>query len=193
MRKKLIFLICALFVLLICVSCAADQAPKQPEQDPVQTNEPTEVPDDPQEDDLTHVIPLTDEEEELIGLFGEDLQIISEEDYPNTVSELQHHPGSFNGQVFQLEGTLKTTTVNGVETPFVFRMLNNSGEITECGLPLKYLAKDIPDNSWIRVTAIINTEDYDGSVQTVLEVVAVEVPAEAGSAELDWTGSEHSH
>lgn len=170
MVKKLTALFCIVFALLMCAACSGDQ-------DQVQYEE----------------IPLTADEAELIELFGEDLQIVSEENYASVVTELAAHVGEYSGQVFQIAGVLKTTMINGVETRFVYRTLNNSGEKTECGLPLKYLEKDIQDGSWVVVTAIINTEDYNGSVQTVMEVVAVEAPAQAGNVELEWNGSEHNH
>ena len=177
MLKKFTTLICILLALLMCASCSNDQSGDNPEQNNVQVD----------------VIPLTTEEAELLEAFGDDLQIVSEEDYPNTVTELQYHADDYSGQVFQIEGILKTTTINGVETPFVYRTLNNAGEKTECGLPLKYLEKEISDGSWVSVTAIINTEDYNGSTQTVMEVVAIEAPANTGNAELNWTGSQHNH
>lgn len=177
MLKKIITLVCVLLALIMCVSCSDDQDDKNPGE----------------ENKEIEVIPLTAEEAELLEAMGEDVQIISEADYPNVVTELQYHASAYSGQVFQLEGVLKTALINGVETPFVYRMLNNAGEKTECGLPLKYLEKEIPDGSWVRVTAIINTGDFGGQAQTVMEVVAIEVPAEAGSSELNWTGSQHNH
>lgn len=176
MLKKSIALLFVVLALIMCVSCADEQG------------------ETPSEDiGKTEVISLTAEEAELLEAMGEDVQIISEADYANAVTELQYHTSSYSGQVFQLEGVLKTASINGTETPFVYRTLNNAGEKTECGLPLKYLEKAIPDGSWVRVTAIINSGDFGGQPYTVMEVVAIEVPAESGAAELNWTGSQHNH
>lgn len=177
MLKKSIAFICVLLALMMCVSCSRDQDDKTPGESTQEVN----------------AISLTEEEAALLEAMGEDVQIIPEADYANTVTELQYHASSFSGQVFQLEGVLKTVSINGVETPFVYRTLNNAGEKTECGLPLKYLEKEIPDGSWVRVTAIINIGDFNGQSLTTMEVVAIEVPAETGAAELNWTGSQHNH
>ena len=139
------------------------------------------------------VIPLTEDEVEILELMGEDVQVISEEEYPEMVTELQAHIGEFDGQVFQLEGTFTTTELNGDETPFVYRTLVHDGEKTQCGLPIRYLQKELPEGSWIRISAIINSFEYGGESYTTLEAVEVETLAEPGSAELDWDGVGHSH
>lgn len=141
----------------------------------------------------TEAIALTQEETGILQQMGDDVNVIAEADYPSAVTELQAHPDAFSGQVYQLEGVYTTATVNGVETPFVYRTLVHDGEKTTCGLPLKYLEKELPDDAWIRVTAIINTGDFDGQSYTVMEVVAVESLAQAGQAELAWDGVGHQH
>ena len=138
-------------------------------------------------------IPLTSEEAELLEAMGDDVNVITDDVYSNAVIELQAHPGSFSGQVYQLEGVYTTSTINGVETPYVYRTLVHDGEETTCGLPLKYLEKDIPDGAWIRVTAIIGTDDYNGDILTVMEVVAVEALETAGQAQLEWDGIGHQN
>ena len=138
-------------------------------------------------------IPLTDDETEILAAMGDDVNVITDDDYSHTVIELQAHPGNYSGQVYQLEGVYTTERINGVDTSFVYRTLVHDGEKTICGLPLKYLEKEIPDGAWIRVTAIIGTEDYDGETCTVMEVVAVEALAEAGQSQLEWDGVGHQH
>lgn len=138
-------------------------------------------------------IPLTDEESEILEMMGEDVHIITDEDYAAAVTELQAHTDAFSGQVYQLEGVYTTVTLNGVETPYVYRTLVHDEEETICGLPLKYLEKELPDGAWARVTAIINGGDFDGETRTVMEVVAVETLAETGQAQLEWDGVGHHH
>lgn len=138
-------------------------------------------------------IALTQEETGILQQMGDDINVVAEADYPATVMELQAHPDVFSGQVYQLEGVYTTANVNGVETPFVYRTLVHDGEKSTCGLPLKYLEKELPQNAWIRVTAIINTGEFDGTDYTVMEVVAVEALAQAGQAELAWDGVGHQH
>ena len=138
-------------------------------------------------------IPLTEEETDILEAMGEDVQTISDADYASTVFELQAHVGEFAGQVFQLEGVYSADGLDDSDAPFVYRTLVHDGSETKLGLPLRYLEKELTDGSWIRVTAIIGTEDYNGESRTVLEVVAVEAPAEAGQTQLDWDGVGHQH
>ena len=139
-------------------------------------------------------IPLTAEEESILEIMGDDVNRISEEDYSHAIFELQAHPDSFSGQVYQLEGIYSSAfNMNGQETPFVYRALVHNGEESVCGLPLKYMEKEIPDNTWIRVTAIIGTETFGDGEGTVLEVVAVETMDSVGQSPLEWDGVGHHH
>lgn len=138
-------------------------------------------------------VSLTKEESKVLEAMGDDVNVIADEDYAGIVVELQAHPDNFAGQVYQLEGVYTTVSINGADTPFVYRTLVHDGEETVCGLPMKYLEKELSDGAWIRVTAIIGAEDYGGEVCTVMEVVAVEVPDEAGQPQLEWDGVGHQH
>lgn len=138
-------------------------------------------------------IPLTEEEAGILEAMGSDVNLITDADYANALTTLQAHPGTFSGQVYQFEGVYTTSTVNGVETPFVYRTLVHDGAETICGLPLKYLEKELPDGAWARVTAIVGTDDFGGETQTVMEVVAVETLEKAGQSQLEWDGVGHHH
>ncbi len=138
-------------------------------------------------------IPLTEEETALLEAMGGDINAVEDQDYAAAVTELLAHPDAFSGQVYQLEGVYSTEKLNGTETPFVSRTLVHDGEQTQCGLPLRYLEKDLPDGAWVRVTAIINTGDFSGQPSAVMEVVAVEALEKAGAAQLDWDGVGHQH
>lgn len=139
-------------------------------------------------------IPLTDKEKDILAQMGDDVVAVSDEDWAETVTELQYHCDAFTGQVYQLEGIFRASQeINGVEAPYVYRTLVNGGEKTETGLPLAYLTKELPDGAWVRVSAIINGGEYGGETLTTLEVVAVETLAKAGQAELTWSGSAHNH
>lgn len=163
--KKVTALLCAAVLVVLCASCASK-------------------PD---------VISLTREEKGILKKMGDDIQVISETDYPAMVTELQAHIGEYSGQVYQLEGVFTTTDLNGEETPFIYRTLVHDGEQTQCGLPIRYLEKEVPEGSWVRISAIINSFEYGGETYTTLETVAVETPEETGSAELEWDGIGHSH
>jgi uncharacterized membrane protein YcgQ (UPF0703/DUF1980 family) len=129
-------------------------------------------------------VALTKEETKILKMMGEDVHIVTDDDYPVVVTELQDHTDDFSGQVYQLEGVYTTTTVNGVESPYVYRILLHDGEETECGLPLKYLEKDLPDGAWIRVSGIVNRGEFQDQSCTVMEVVAVESLKNTGQVEL---------
>lgn len=163
--KKVTALLCVAALVILCVGCASK-------------------PD---------VISLTREEKEILKKMGDDVHVISEADYPSMVTELQAHIGEYSGQVYQLEGVFTTTDLNGEETPFVYRTLLHDGEQTQCGLPIRYLEKELPEGSWIRISGIINSFEYGGEIYTTLETVAVETPEETGSAELEWDGIGHTH
>ena len=131
-------------------------------------------------------IPLSAEESELLEIIGNDLEIIVEKDYAHTVSEIIAHTNQFTGKVVQLEGAYSDNDNN----PIVYRILINEGEETICGLPLVFLEKELPDDSWIRVSGIVN-ESKSGAA--VLEVIAVEALPVSGNKTLKWNGMTHQH
>lgn len=180
--KRITLVLCSALLMLAIAGCGAEQS-----KDNTEAGSETNV------GTSSEVIPLTDEESGILEEMGSDVNVITDEDYSSTVIELQAHPGRFSGQVYQLEGVYTTSTVNGVETPFIYRTLVHEGEETTCGLPLKYLEKEIPDGAWARITAIIGTEDYGGETCTVMEVVAAETLAQAGQSQLQWDGVGHQH
>lgn len=178
--------LCALVLLLLAfAACNRETAVEDQDENDSQTSSEASV------SQPTEAIPLTEEETGILEAMGEDVNVVTEAEYPTTVTEMNHHTAQYAGQVYQLEGVYTTTTINGVDTPYVYRTLVNGEEKTVCGLPMKYLEKDLADGSWIRVTAIINSGDFDGETCTVAEVVAVETLAEAGQAELQWSGDPH--
>ena len=134
-------------------------------------------------------ISLTEEEQKILEMMGEDVIAVTDEDYASVVEELQYHTGEFNGKVYQLEGTYSQDS----SASFVSRTLVHDGEETTCGLPLVFLEKEIEDGAWIRITGIVNEGEVKGQTVNVLEVVAIEVLQEEGKAVLEWDGSAHEH
>ena len=132
-------------------------------------------------------VPLTDEEQEIVSLIGDDVIAVSDADYVSTVTEILYHGKSHAGMVFQLEGTL---TVDG-ETAALSRNLVSDKETKVLELPLRYMNKEIGSGAWVRVTGIAAVND-DG--QSVLDVVAIECLAQQGQANMSWDGGEiHQH
>lgn len=186
MQKKWKALICAL-AMSVCFAACGDDAAKQSSKPTKEAGNETETEAAVDED-----VSLTEEEKKIIEEMGDDVQIISEADYPATVTELSYHVGEYDGQVFQLEGIYTTETFEG-GYPYVYRVLNNNGEKTNCGLAMEYIEKEIPEGAWVRVTAIVSSAEINGVSSTVLQVVAIETLSNAGNAELTWDGSEHGH
>lgn len=166
--KKLIAILLSLVLTLALTACGTAES--------VQTAQP-----------VVATVPLTQEESGILEAMGEDVNVIANEDYIHTVAELLYHGDSFSGQVYQLEGSLRKSD----EGVFVYRNLVHDGEKTELGLPLRNLEKDVPDGAWVQLTGIVAV-DEDGN--TVLDVVAIVVPAEVGEVDMDWAGGElHQH
>lgn len=138
-------------------------------------------------------VTLTEDEAEVLELMGEDIIVVTDEDYAETVDELANHTGEFNGKVYQFEGVYSVDDSAEEPVPGVSRTLVNGDEETVCGLPLVYQEKEIEAGSWVRVTGIVNEGEINGENMNVLEVVAIEVLAEEGNAELEWEGSAHEH
>lgn len=143
-------------------------------------------------DNSTETVSLSAEELELIEAIGTDLEVVTDSNYADTVTEMIYHTDSYVGRVFQIEGVY-SSNLNGDSVQYVYRILNNNGSETVCGLPLVYMEKEILDNSWIRVFGIVNKGDVNGSDGTVLDVIAVESLSKAGQKTLTWTGSAHNH
>ena len=135
-------------------------------------------------------VALDQDEKELLELIGEDIHVVTDDDYARTVSELAYHTGEYSGEVYQLEG------IYGVENgaSSVSRTLVDGENKTVCGLPLRYVQKEIDAGSWVKVTGVVNTDEESGTEQNVLEVVAIESLPEGGQTELPWeSGGAHQH
>ncbi|MBQ6809192.1 MAG: hypothetical protein IJP09_00610 [Clostridia bacterium] len=178
--KKILFMVIIAMLLTIVSACNNTDIPN--------------IPDDPDTPNIpeTPIIALTPEEANLLQAIGADLNVIEESEYAETLTEMIYHVGSYSGTVVQFEG-IYDSNLNGNSITYVYRILSNNGTETICGLPLSYMEKEIPDNSWVRVSGIINASEVNGTQATVLEVIAIETLAEKGAEKLDWTGSTHQH
>jgi len=135
-------------------------------------------------------VPLTAEEQEIIEIMGDDINVISDEDYIHMVSELIYHGASLSGQVFQLEGTL---AIDG-ESMVLYRNLVHGSETATLGIPLRYLEKEIQSGAWVKVVGIVSVAEVDGQQMTVLDIAAIEGLAMPGKMDLEWDGGNtHQH
>lgn len=138
----------------------------------------------------TTTVPLNEDEKELLDAVNDDIHVVTDDNYINTLVELTSHTDEFSGQIYQIEGVY---TKDG-DIPYISRNLVNNGEKTPLGLPLVYMTKDLPTSTWVRVTGIVNEGEVGGENQTVFEVLSIESLPEAGEAELPWNGKfEHNH
>ncbi len=170
MIKKVI---CAVICLALCLSVAACTEKKPDPTDASQT-----------------VIPLTEEEQGILDAMGSDVNVVTDETFIETVAEMMYHTAQYEGKVYQLEGRFSAVGGSGQ----IYRTLVSESKTMTLGLSLRYLEKDIPDGSWVRVTAIVAQGEVDGKAATVLDVVAIEAPQKAGQIELPWDGADiHSH
>ena len=129
------------------------------------------------------------DEEESIAAFGGDLVTVTDETFPETVTELIAHVGAFDGTPYRMQGVYRLVN----DTPCLTRVLRANGEENEIALPLSLLLKDYADGDWIEVVGIAASGGENGETQTVLDVIAVKSLAQSGAAVLDWDGSSHTH
>lgn len=135
-------------------------------------------------------IPLTNEEKEILKAMGSDVNIVSDADYVQTVTELVYHTHEYIGKVYQIEGVFNSDG----ENVSVYRSVINKNETINLGLPLRYLEKDIKNGSWVCVTGIIAEDNANGNHNTVFDIVAIETKSKYGQAEIEWDGSPiHQH
>ena len=133
---------------------------------------------------------LTEEEKSILEAMGSDVNVITDEDYMKTVSEMIYHTAGFAGAVYQMEGVF---TFDG-ENASVYRTLVNGEQTQVLGLPLNCLEKEIDNGAWVRVTGIVAEGETNGEPATVLDVVAIEALPVCGQATLQWDGSSvHQH
>ena len=196
MRKILVILLSLMMVLSLC-ACGktqnstpvpATEAPAPATEVPVsETAAPAPVAEAPAEEakpvETKEEVELNQDEQELITLVGEDLNVVDDGNFASVVPELIYHVGEHDGEVYMMEGIFHQ---HGDEI-FLGRTLKNGDEVTELMFPMRYLNKEIADGSWVGVTGVINSENS----ATVLDIIAIEVKAEAGNAVLEWSGHHH--
>lgn len=153
--KKLFITIILLLVVLLCSGC--NPTPKETDTDPVDG-----------------AITLSQEEKDILEIMKDDINVVKNDDYVTVISSIIAHTHDYIGQVYQVEGKYSLQDVYSEKTPYLSRNVTVEGEERILGLPLRYLDKEIAENTSIRVTAIVNQEDHEGHAHAVLEVIAIE-------------------
>ena len=167
--KKTITVFAALLLCLSLAACTGSApAPSEPSVDPAA---------------------YSANEEESISIVSDDLIVVTDETFAETVVELVAHTGMFDGIPYQMQGVFKR--IDG--TPCLTRILRNGGEETEIALPLALLYKEYTDGEWIEAVGIAATGEINGVNQTVLDLIAVKALPQSGNSVLDWDGDAHHH
>ncbi len=184
-KKMMTLFLCVCF----CVSVAACGGKPQQEEKPPQDTEAADTETVLESTEADSQEPLLDSDatdDDLLEALREDIHVVTDDVYIETVTEMAGNVSGFSGQIYQLEGVF---TAEGEEI-YVSRTVVDGEERTACGLPLKYLNEEmikeqgLKEGDWIRVTGIINEGEAAGETAAVLEVLVVERLEEQGAAEL---------
>ena len=178
MLRKLV--ICALCACLGFSLHACSNSSQKPADD---TQKPQEAQDSRGEADDTQPKPLLDSDatdEELLEVLGDEINVVTDEDYVEMVTEFQEHTEKYEGKIYQLEGFY--TTENG--TPCIARTVVDGSQKASSSMPLKYLPQEPEEDAWILVTGIVNESELNGKAMPLLEVIVAETLDEQGKAEL---------
>ncbi|MCI8373090.1 MAG: hypothetical protein HFI75_12010 [Lachnospiraceae bacterium] len=175
LRKPICFILCTALSLSLAACSSADE--KRESQAKTKSRTQTSI-------------PLDKEEKELLEKVEDDIHVVTDDTYIETMIELISHTSQFSGQLYQMEGSYLSE--GGVS--YISRTLVNGNERSRLSLPLNYLNKSFLSGTWIKVTGIVSEGEVNGEQGTILEVLAVEAPSETGLEELPWDGSlEHQH
>lgn len=131
------------------------------------------------------VLEISEEDQSVIEQIGDDLHSITDETFIETVSGLNSDPTSYIGSVYELEGVLTHMQVHDSSVPYLYRTVGSGEEATNVGLLLRYLPDELEDGAWLHVYGILALDEHDGHSHAVLDVIAVETPAQMGSVTLE--------
>ncbi len=110
-------------------------------------------------------------DEELLAALGDNINVVTDDAYAETVKAFLESTDDYAGKIYQLSGAF----VKEGETPY---LTSNTGEDAEIRIPLKCLVEEPQTGSKVRVTGIVNYGDVDGESVPVLDVAVIETLAE---------------
>lgn len=129
-------------------------------------------------------ISLSEEDKELLSEVEEDIHVISDDNYVETMTAINEDAEQVKYQLLQVEGMVKFVQVHDEEAPFLYRNYEKDGEKSELGVMLRYLSEEVEEGDWLRVTGIVTTVEDEGHEHTYFDVVTVETPVKHGSETL---------
>lgn len=119
-------------------------------------------------------ITLSSEELDVLDKMGDDVIIVPGTEYSEVIAGIKQSPTDHVGKVYTFEGYCVMLDVHGEKQPHLSDIADVTGSASDGVLQLRYLVKEIPDKSHIRVTVIVATDDHDAHSHIVLDVVAIE-------------------
>lgn len=113
---------------------------------------------------------LSEDEEEMIELIGDDVNAVSKDDFVTVISDITENPEDYTGKVYEFDGMYTTTDSEDGDKPYLYQMVDDE----KLGIQMRYATKEVDEGEWIHVTGVISVEEHDGHSHTFLDVVAME-------------------
>ena len=171
MCKKVLTLFLCTFLVLPLSACSIIQ-PQNPSADVSETQTPADERVTTEEESSQEALLGPDAtDKELLDALGDDINIVADDAFEQTVSAFSENIDEFAGQLYQLEGTY---TIDN-ENSYISKTSADNGDGTVSRLPLIYVTKEPEDGEKIRVTGVVNEGEIDGKTVAVLEVVVIEL------------------
>ncbi len=107
-------------------------------------------------------------DEELLAALGDNINVIAEDAYAETVSAFLDRTDDYVGKIYQLKGSFVKEGENA------YLAVDGKEENGGIRIPLKCLLEEPEAGSDVRVTGIVNYGDVDGESVPVLDVAVLE-------------------
>ena len=163
--KKIIALFLCVLLSFSLISCSS----RDPQEMPAGTSEETENQEPLLGPDAT--------DEDLLELLGDDVHVVTEDEYMETLKDIKENTGEYAGQIYQMEGFF----IKDGDNPYLGASAD--GGKAEGSLPLTYMTQEPAEGSRVRITGIVNQGEVDEETVAVLEVLVVENLEELKEAE----------
>lgn len=188
MKKKTALLILLMSTLTFTCACSNTSSTSEGSSTNISSTSETSG-SNTTSDSSTSDLSITEDEQELLDLVQDDINVVTDDTFVSTIDGIYHNLEDYQGKIYEIEGVY----ASGDSTPYLYRtIVSNDNEVT-LSIPLQYLQKEIPDNSWTKIYGIVSTAEIDGETVPVLEVVAAEVTGEQGNDTLIVEEEVHAH
>ncbi len=113
------------------------------------------------------ILSISEEDQELLESFGDDLNVIEPADFADVASAFDEENV---GEVYQMTGYCVAEESEDGETWY----LCDAADVAEVFLQLQYLQAELSEGSLYTITGIVAQEDEEGESRIVFDVVTVE-------------------